>query len=321
MKSERIQYIDRLKGFAIFCVIVGHLTINPLGHKDFDIIRTIVGTFHVPLLFFLSGFVISEPPTLRKLLRKILQFGMPMITIGLTFTYLAGYNVITFVEDGYKLGYWYLYVLCFFYVILFFFRWFKMRSIWLDMTFGFLSFVIIYILYRISSYFWGGVFSLSLCNLYWPLFFTGYIIRKYNIGDYIFNKNWIYSLSLIGYVLCSYLYIEGNEQLFRLIIILSPFFLLPLFKYRENCDSFIDRELAKFGRNSLNLYIYQYLIIWTGLISLQNFGVFLKITNNVLIEFVLLGFMAYLVGYLCIFLGFILKKSSFLKFLIYGDYS
>lgn len=52
MKSERIQYIDRLKGFAIFCVIVGHLTINPLGHKDFDIIRTIVGTFHVPLLFF-----------------------------------------------------------------------------------------------------------------------------------------------------------------------------------------------------------------------------------------------------------------------------
>jgi putative membrane protein len=64
MKSERIQYIDRLKGFAIFCVIVGHLTINPLGHKDFDIIRTIVGTFHVPLLFFLSGFVISEPPTL-----------------------------------------------------------------------------------------------------------------------------------------------------------------------------------------------------------------------------------------------------------------
>lgn len=196
-----------------------------------------------------------------------------------------------------------------------------MRSIWLDMTFGFLSFVIIYILYRISSYFLGGVLSLSLCNLYWPLFFTGYIIRKYNIGDYIFNKNWIYSLSLIGYVLCSYLYIEGNEQLFRLIIILSPFFLLPLFKYRENCDSFIDRELAKFGRNSLNLYIYQYLIIWTGLISLQNFGVFLKITNNVLIEFVLLGFIAYLVGYLCIFLGFILKKSSFLKFLIYGDYS
>lgn len=33
MKSERIQYIDRLKGFAIFCVIVGHLTINPLGQR------------------------------------------------------------------------------------------------------------------------------------------------------------------------------------------------------------------------------------------------------------------------------------------------
>lgn len=56
-------------------------------------------------------------------------------------------------------------------------------------------------------------------------------------------------------------------------------------------------------------------------ISLQNVGIFLKITNNVLIEFVLLCFIAYLVGYLCMFLGFILKKSSLKKSLIYGDNS
>ena len=122
-------------------------------------------------------------------------------------------------------------------------------------------------------------------------------------------------------MLCSYLYIKGNEQIFRFIVILTPFFFLPLFKYREDSDSFLERELTKLGRNSLDIYIYHYLIIWTGLISLERLGVFLKVTNNVLIEFVLISFIAYLVCYLCMFLGFVLKKSSFLKSLIYGDYS
>lgn len=74
MRSERVKYIDRIKGFAIFCVIVGHLTINPLGHKEFDLIRTVVGTFHVALLFFLSGFVISEPPSIKKNNKKKYNF-------------------------------------------------------------------------------------------------------------------------------------------------------------------------------------------------------------------------------------------------------
>lgn len=322
MRSERVKYIDRIKGFAIFCVIVGHLTINPLGHKEFDLIRTVVGTFHVALLFFLSGFVISEPPSIKKIIKKAQLFCMPMITIGLIFAFFAGYDIMFFVRDGYKLGYWYLYVLCFFYIFLFPFYYFKnVNSICFDIIYGLLISVIIYALYRFLPSFWVGVFSLSLCNLYWPLFFCGFIINKYNLSVYLFSRNWVYSLSLIGYMLCSYLYIKGNEQAFRFIVILTPFFFLPLFKHREDSDSFLERELTKLGRNSLDIYIYHYLIIWTGLISLERLGVFFTVTNNVLIEFVLLSFIAYLVCYLCMFLGFVLKKSSFLKSLIYGDYS
>lgn len=58
---QRVVYIDRLKGLAIFAVVMGHLTIHPLEMEQ-DVIRNFVGSFHVPLLFFLSGMVISTPP-------------------------------------------------------------------------------------------------------------------------------------------------------------------------------------------------------------------------------------------------------------------
>ena len=59
--AQRIAYIDRLKGFAILSVVVGHLTIHPL-EMETDVVRNLVGCFHVPLLFFLSGIVIATPP-------------------------------------------------------------------------------------------------------------------------------------------------------------------------------------------------------------------------------------------------------------------
>lgn len=49
-KSNRIEWIDALKGYAIFCVTLGHLGCNFLLEKH-------IYSFHMFLFFFLSGFV------------------------------------------------------------------------------------------------------------------------------------------------------------------------------------------------------------------------------------------------------------------------
>lgn len=45
MQTNRLEYIDRLKGFAILCVVLGHYAILVL--KQIDIVGEIIGSFHI----------------------------------------------------------------------------------------------------------------------------------------------------------------------------------------------------------------------------------------------------------------------------------
>lgn len=45
---QRLAYMDIAKGIGIICVIVGHM--------DNQFIQQIVFSFHMPLLFMISGF-------------------------------------------------------------------------------------------------------------------------------------------------------------------------------------------------------------------------------------------------------------------------
>ena len=56
--SVRVNYIDRLKGFAILAVIMGHLSISSFGTQQAT--DLLVSTFHMPVFMFLSGLVINN---------------------------------------------------------------------------------------------------------------------------------------------------------------------------------------------------------------------------------------------------------------------
>jgi len=59
---ERIEWIDMAKGYGILFVILGHL---PVGSLEFWI-----NTFHMPLFFFLAGYVFREGDSFRVFLKK-----------------------------------------------------------------------------------------------------------------------------------------------------------------------------------------------------------------------------------------------------------
>ena len=74
-KSNRIQWIDALKGFAIFCVTLGHLGCNILLEKH-------IYSFHMFLFFFLSGYVDkTESLSFKQYsLKKIKRILIPFIS-------------------------------------------------------------------------------------------------------------------------------------------------------------------------------------------------------------------------------------------------
>ena len=57
--SKRIAYIDALKGFAILCVVLGHIASgslwDPFTQTTYFFLYNIIYSFHMPLFILLSG--------------------------------------------------------------------------------------------------------------------------------------------------------------------------------------------------------------------------------------------------------------------------
>jgi fucose 4-O-acetylase-like acetyltransferase len=66
--NERKKWIDALKGIGIFCVVLGHALNGFIGEGIFEnnkylianIIEYIIGIFHMPLFFMVSGYLFVE---------------------------------------------------------------------------------------------------------------------------------------------------------------------------------------------------------------------------------------------------------------------
>ncbi|WP_057832363.1 acyltransferase family protein [Colwellia sp. TT2012] len=62
MKNNKHQWIDIVKGIGILTIVIGHITDG--------ILREILFLFHVPLFFFLSGYLFKQPQELKSFINK-----------------------------------------------------------------------------------------------------------------------------------------------------------------------------------------------------------------------------------------------------------
>ncbi len=60
-KSNRLDEIDKLKGFAIFLVVLGHIVAreNPANNDWYAELKSTIYLFHMPLFMFLSGLILA----------------------------------------------------------------------------------------------------------------------------------------------------------------------------------------------------------------------------------------------------------------------
>lgn len=62
MQYSKKQWIDIVKGIGIFSIVIGHITDG--------VLREILFLFHVPLFFFLSGYLFKQPQELKGFIVK-----------------------------------------------------------------------------------------------------------------------------------------------------------------------------------------------------------------------------------------------------------
>lgn len=188
--KERIAYIDRLKGFAILLVVIGHVVQFLYCPNNFDtnIVFRFIYSFHMPLFFILSGMVTnlklgSVEELCQKVKSRFLQLVVPFVLWGgilsLFIIRQSFFNI--FIEPDTSL--WFLLVLFEIYVISIITFFLLGRKSWIDntqLTFLLLC-LFVYLEIRILSKISMGLLGLNLVQKYYTYFAIGLLIKEFQI--------------------------------------------------------------------------------------------------------------------------------------------
>ena len=111
---------------------------------------------------------------------------------------------------------------------------------------------------------------------------------------------------------------DGNGHLFYPMALAFIVAVSYLFIQREDCNTFVDRQLGYLGRHTLDIYIYHYFFI--HITNLRVVGDWFAASGNIFIE-VLLGIvLSIVIAYAAMGIGALLRKSQFINELVYGGF-
>lgn len=316
---QRIQYVDRLKGFAMLAVIFGHVFSYSMS-DEYTFMVKLVSTFDIPIFMFLSGWVISSVPDIKKVFIKCASFLSPFFFVGISFALFYYKDASVFFRSNVKNGYWYLFVLSFFYVFLWSFRLITrvVKFKWMDIIWSVMIYAFLIALNLTLPEQWCNILSVYQARSLWPLFIAGYLFRKYNVTETFLSKNVVFSCSMIGYAVTVYFFSKGYFRVFLLSAFLSVPTFVYLFKKFESNNDIVSNALARIGRHSLDIYIYHFFFVFA--LRLTGWHEYFIATDNMLLECVIVTIFSVAIAYSCIGIGCLIRQSEFLEKLIYGKY-
>lgn len=307
------KYIDKLKGFAILSVIMGHFIIG--GLNKMGIVYEMIGSYHMPLFLFLSGMVVNVT-NIRKLVIKTARFMMPMITIGTVCMLVNDISFSSFLGNSFKGGYWYLYVLSVFYFLILMIG--KINNEVVCIIISLSLYGCFYALNSFISKELNEFFCVWIMKQYWPFFIVGYFITKYKISQTIFSSDLVYAVAIVLYFISFSLWYNGMSFLNYLVSFSFILAALHFMFVRENRTSFVERQMEYIGARSLDVYIYHY--FFYHITHLAVVGAWLEDSENIFIEALLSVVYSIVVAYLCIGLGKIIRSSNIIRIIVYGEF-
>lgn len=274
--KQRLNYIDSIKGFAIICVVIGHVVngytkAGLLSKYTYllDSLYYVVESFHMPLFVIVSGYLFkkaycnNEGVDKKKVKQQVINLYWTYIIFSLLWvlfkallstmvnTKLSIVDAIAFPIKPID-HYWYLFVLCIMYIV------FSARAI-NQCKKSVLLVLLIFI--NLLSFFIPWIEWLSLNrSLYYPLFFfLGMVLCEYKIP-------FSYPVVIISFIafgisvsICLYCGLRGHAV--NAIPIVNTFVggsLGLFFFYWFSNIRLFSREgmLSQFGKCSLYIYIF-----------------------------------------------------------------
>lgn len=307
MASNRLEWADSLKCFLIIIVVWGHLIQYYSGLNIFweSRIWEIIYSFHMPLFIFISGYFFRNKTNWKDLFKtKSLQLLLPGFSCAII-VYLinCGLDDIQWLDmkhivESACLNFWFLKTLfvCLLLGIAFFYNRtfciFSLLFFWVIIRFGCYDYITINLINNLLSAIGGGNGLFFLL----PFFIMGYylrnslLIKKMDKSIYILislllwiffmiffkGSDTIYFASATWFSIKSIAYAEILKTIYRdLVALCAIVFWVLLFKRYYCCISMIkiQKTICWIGRNTLGIYVFQYLIVEQNIFNLPFYSV------------------------------------------------
>ncbi|WP_072530991.1 acyltransferase family protein [Bacteroides ilei] len=317
---NRILYIDKLKGFAILLVVMGHLTDKSMVNEG-SILNAIIFSIHMPLFMFLSGiFAFNRNITFKNLLyKRFLRLLMPYLFIGGGYVLMKDFGLQSALKSiG---GYWFLptLFLCTMsgYLIVTLNKYiYKKQGLYaseilIASIIWFIALALYFLLKRnniMIPYF------LNTIKMF-PFFYIGSLYGRYEKIKAVINNNATLTISILLYILLFFypVNIGFNVQgLFAIVICLQLF---------SKYDTSIPERLSVIGKNSLEIYVFHWFLLpdLTFMNNIQNPYNSNNLNNdNVILMFTVLSAIALIISVICIVISKVFKNSTVFSFLLFG---
>lgn len=349
--TQRIEFIDALRGMTMILVVFSHVELTSFELTTPTFINSLFMSFRMPLFFFISGYIGYKANikwdlnTWWTMSRKKLMIQLiPTFVFGIIYAY-AYYdaNFQTFVTHNGKLGYWFTLALLEIFLIVYTTNACLYNSnqnihrrrmlIALTLLSGglFLTKIVLKMYPTLNEI--GNILSLHHSFNYFQYFAFGYICSMYkdDFNQLIENKHIttviIVLFATLFYTKISYIdtHVGNNMDMWKITdIILEAFvgylgLLIVYNTFKTHKDTFsantkVGSALQFIGKRTLDVYLLHYFL----LPNLPQVGKFLKEGYNATLEIAIGILISLIVVGLCLAISGILRTSPVLAKYLFG---
>lgn len=338
-KANRIEYVDALRGFAMFLVVYSHVWTFCYHANSKGTFASLLSNFFLVLFFFVSGFVaykekqeLTFVSVVKMLKNKAVQLLIPTFAFSLILFCIINHNYnklqhITLAE------YWFTYCLFLFFLLYYstIYVCKKLQGIKFD-----LAIICVALFFYIISFshttiersqIGANIFHyLGMKNLRFFIFFCiGILIRRhFNFFKRITDNTYWMSIFILGFFFMIF-YADNIDfalwKPIRMLIygILSIFVIFSFFRKHEmsmKSDTKFGFILQYIGKRTLDIYMIHYMFLPRNLHAL---GKILENYSNPSLEFFLTATISLLVILISIIVGNIIRMSPLLSYYFLGD--